>query len=543
MGLRFRQRIKVFPGVHLNVSLGGLSVSMGGPGATVNIGKGMRVRGTVGLPGTGLSYQGTFRPGTGSSAHSNHPAALHDAAFEPLGMTQQQLETLRPIEQEPQALTGATWTPPELMQVQNLIIEAHQERQALDAELRQLQQSIASAQAHLAQVDTWWRRWFFKLSIQNARSAVEEAQTAYAHVQDLERQQGIPIRWSVDEGLQRHFARFTDDIRSMLRRAQGWHLLGVSNPVGDNRAWHSSPMMNRTHCTVGFGRPAFFSATDDPMYQNTPCITGEDGLALYFYPTFILVQRKDSFGLLPPKNLNISVDDLRVAEHDVAYASMPTEEYTWHYVNKNGTPDQRYTYNPQVPLLDYHRLTLSASQGLHETFLFDNAYAFASWMGVRDWYEALDKHSALQTLAITPVQWSVRPESDATYFVAQHEGKEVLGFGFTRRADQFWVCLNTEPLGVGVSSDCTFHFWIDAQHLELGNLQDITKRIGTDDAAFRICPHQEGHDWEYIQQCLGNANAVFILVERNEVPIVRLRLALADPSPFWEAIQRPATVE
>ncbi len=46
MGLRFRQRIKVFPGVHLNVSLGGMSVSLGTPGATINVGKGMRVRGT-----------------------------------------------------------------------------------------------------------------------------------------------------------------------------------------------------------------------------------------------------------------------------------------------------------------------------------------------------------------------------------------------------------------------------------------------------------------------------------------------------------------
>lgn len=73
MGLRFRQRIKVFPGIHLNVSLGGLSVSMGGPGATVNVGKGMRVRGTVGLPGTGLSYQATLRPGTASSVNTTAP--------------------------------------------------------------------------------------------------------------------------------------------------------------------------------------------------------------------------------------------------------------------------------------------------------------------------------------------------------------------------------------------------------------------------------------------------------------------------------------
>lgn len=544
MGLRFRQRIKVFPGVHLNVSLGGMSVSMGGPGATVNVGKGMRVRGTFGLPGTGLSYQGTLHPGIASTRCSNRTTALPDTDPQPLGAIDEEAETPVPTEQEPQALTGAPWTPPELVPVQNLIIEAHQERQALDAELRQLQQSVASAYAHFAQIDTWWGRWFYKRRIQAARSAIEQAQAAYEHVQDLEREQGIPISWSVDEGMQRCFARFSKDMCSMLDRAQGWHLLGMTDKVGDNRAWHSSPMMSRTRCTVGFGRPAFFVATDDPLYQNTPCITCDDGLALYFYPTFILIQRKEAFGLLPPEDLSIEVDALRVAEHDPAYASVSADEYTWHYVNKNGMPDLRYNYNPQVPLLDYQSLTLSSPQGLHEVFLFtDNAYAFASWMGVREWYEAAHKYRALQALPITPVQWSVRQESDAVYFVAQRDGKEVLGFGFTRHADQFWVCLNTEPLGVSVNSGCSFNFWIGGQRLELGNVQGITRHIGVDDAAFRVAPGDDSQDRAYMHQCLGRANEAVVLVESNEVPLVRLRLALTDPAPFWHAIQSFASVE
>ena len=55
MGLRYRKRIKILPGVHLNISNRGVSASFGGPGATVNVSKrGTRV--TTGIPGTGLSY-------------------------------------------------------------------------------------------------------------------------------------------------------------------------------------------------------------------------------------------------------------------------------------------------------------------------------------------------------------------------------------------------------------------------------------------------------------------------------------------------------
>jgi hypothetical protein len=55
MGFRFRKSIKLLPGVRVNISKGGASLSVGGRGATANISK-RGVRTTVGIPGTGFSY-------------------------------------------------------------------------------------------------------------------------------------------------------------------------------------------------------------------------------------------------------------------------------------------------------------------------------------------------------------------------------------------------------------------------------------------------------------------------------------------------------
>ena len=55
MGFRFRRSVRLFPGVRLNFSGRGASVSVGRKGATLNIGR-KGTRATVGLPGTGLSY-------------------------------------------------------------------------------------------------------------------------------------------------------------------------------------------------------------------------------------------------------------------------------------------------------------------------------------------------------------------------------------------------------------------------------------------------------------------------------------------------------
>lgn len=64
MGFRFQKRIRILPGVHINLSKTGISTSVGGNGLTVNL-RGDKVKGTVGLPGTGMSYSETSRLGSG----------------------------------------------------------------------------------------------------------------------------------------------------------------------------------------------------------------------------------------------------------------------------------------------------------------------------------------------------------------------------------------------------------------------------------------------------------------------------------------------
>jgi hypothetical protein len=60
MGFRFRKSIRIAPGIRLNISKSGTSLSVGGKGLTTNISK-RGTKTTVGLPGTGMSYS-SFSP-------------------------------------------------------------------------------------------------------------------------------------------------------------------------------------------------------------------------------------------------------------------------------------------------------------------------------------------------------------------------------------------------------------------------------------------------------------------------------------------------
>jgi hypothetical protein len=75
MGFRFRRSLKIAPGIRLNFSKRGTSLSLGGHGFTKNISK-RGTKTTVGLPGTGISYS-TF------SARKKRASRQEDVIFEP----------------------------------------------------------------------------------------------------------------------------------------------------------------------------------------------------------------------------------------------------------------------------------------------------------------------------------------------------------------------------------------------------------------------------------------------------------------------------
>ncbi len=71
MPFRFRKIFSLGKGMRLNLSKGGISSSIGKPGATLNIGK-RGIRPTVGVPGSGVSYT----PSTGAGAASQKQNSL-----------------------------------------------------------------------------------------------------------------------------------------------------------------------------------------------------------------------------------------------------------------------------------------------------------------------------------------------------------------------------------------------------------------------------------------------------------------------------------
>ena len=112
MGFRFHRGVRLLPGVRLNFSKSGTSLSLGGRGLSLNLSP-SGVRTTVGVPGSGLSYRSpTYQwgslaggaksgPGRGSTRPRGRKEKLRGLTFDPARYPQSDEECQRLASEQP----------------------------------------------------------------------------------------------------------------------------------------------------------------------------------------------------------------------------------------------------------------------------------------------------------------------------------------------------------------------------------------------------------------------------------------------------------
>ena len=85
--------------------------------------------------------------------------------------------------------------------------------------------------------------------------------------------------------------------------------------------------------------------------------------SVYFLPDRILVRDGRHYADLPYSSCRVTGTATRFIEEGPVPRDGERIGITWKYVNKGGGPDRRYKNNPQLPIMRYGELTLTAQPG------------------------------------------------------------------------------------------------------------------------------------------------------------------------------------
>lgn len=350
MGLKFRRRQKLFPGVNLNLSAKGVSVTVGIKGLSVNFNKSGAYLNT-GIPGTGI-YDRT------------RVAKWEQSKNEVITENPNQYYFLsKNLESAISSNLANSVTSEGLAEIKENLIEARKEYEDIKAEIFQLSIETQKLKKYLSLMKLIIIGFFMN----NLKDKIEDNENYIEHLNDQLSQCTINIETNIDRNSENQYKQLEDSFKKLLTVNYVWHKLKEETNK-DNRT-SASHNIDRKRTKLCIDKVNFIESDYEAF-----CFVKANGDKLYLYPAFaILYNNKNNFGIVELAELEIKFSYAKYHEIE----SLPNDTdiigNVWLKENNDGSPDKRYKNNYQVPVVKYGELTFKSKSGINEVFIFSNA--------------------------------------------------------------------------------------------------------------------------------------------------------------------------
>ncbi|MXZ83939.1 MAG: DUF4236 domain-containing protein [Synechococcus sp. SB0666_bin_14] len=362
MAWAFRRRIKVIPGVTINLSKSGISTSVGVRGASLTF-KSDGVYRNLGLPGTGIYSRekvgayGRQGAGKATAAPTLEPAqASPDYSF----------RSADPVQVTSESLLG----------LQLAVIDARQQRQELVKDAASIQQSLASLNwvALLCKICLIY--FLVALIRKRFQSGIKARGEALQEVEQAIENSSVSLAIAMDDDCRAAFRAVQSTFDRLSNCQFIWDLTSASNvdQVRSRSATSISFDRSLTKCQ----RKALSGITSPEL----PLVfLNRNGADIYIYPGFFVMD--DSLarlGILDMKELEVDYTPNRFIEKEAIPQDSKRVGQVWEKSNKDGSRDRRYSENRQWLVMEYGEVTFRSGSGIHEKYLFSDAEAAESFV-------------------------------------------------------------------------------------------------------------------------------------------------------------------
>jgi len=364
--MKFRRRVKLFPGVTLNFSKTGISTTVGMPGASVNFNR----QGTflnTGIPGTGIYDRqrigGKKKP---SSAANSTPG-------QPLAFSKPNTTSIQ------SAVEGVTSEG--LLDLQTTLLECQQEREEIKKDIAKAKSALSFSNGLLIGSYVMLIGFAVKWFKQNHM----EKKEALADLQKQLSECFVPIDFQGNDEMERTFIKLHEAYKKLLTCDRIWDITSKS-PV-NQFATRSAATSTISRVPVRFqvANLEIISCRYDALHFENA-----NGGDLYFYPGFMAIIGADHrFNLIDLRELDFKFITKKFVEEEPVPSDATIVGHTWSKVNKDGSPDRRFRDNYQIPICLYGELELKSPNGL------DEAYSFSDHAKAKAFAEAFDEYQGL----------------------------------------------------------------------------------------------------------------------------------------------------
>lgn len=349
MGFRFRKRIRILPGIYLNLSKSGISTTIGGRGASINIGKTGAYLNTS-IPGTGISrrdrlWGGKQGGGQAGSAPPAQPSAEEIASEEVV-------------------------TSPGLKGLQEEILRAILDRKEIQEEIQEHTRELAALQEKATRAENSFFGKLFsnRQEVEGLKEKIKENEEYLTELNDQLEASPAKVNTLMEEGILNTYQQVVERFEAMCTSEKIWDVTAqVKRQAGDK----SSAATSVNKEVVRFSTTGF-----DHIQSDFPALHFENanGSQLYLYPGFVLFRNEG--GEIQVIDIREIKWKFRASRFIVQPGQQPADaaiiDSTWERVNKDGSPDRRFSNNRELMVVKYGEFEISSAGGLQEVFMISD---------------------------------------------------------------------------------------------------------------------------------------------------------------------------
>ena len=347
MGWKYRKRINVIPGFRLNLSKSGMSATIGIKGFSVNMGKNGTYLNT-GIPGTGIYDRikldnKTPDGSTPKNNTQNVPTSIENNPYE--------IKSFEPELLSSEGLFG----------LKESIIKACEIKNELKEESKKAKSKKNGALFLAIITHIFIFGIFIKWFRDNYKQSKADAEDAEQNYNNFK----LDMDFNMDETLLKEYLLIKECYEKVKNSNKIWDITSSQSIDRVKERSSASSTVTRTPVTFSYGSLDYINSKYEAFkLQNA------NGSDLYIYPGFIIIpsERSNDFAIIDLKEIEIEHHEQRFVENEIVPSDTKIVGQTWEYVNKNGSPDKRYSYNPEIPIVLYYKFTLKTTKGLHECF-------------------------------------------------------------------------------------------------------------------------------------------------------------------------------
>lgn len=168
-----------------------------------------------------------------------------------------------------------------------------------------------------------------------------------------------PLFYELEQDALNKFTAIQQACEGLSRSARIWRIQ-TEQPTWDKRRnAGASSLLTRNPVSVNRQSPPFIATNVDVWSIKLNDFT------LFFMPDYIFVLQNGKYGAVSYDSLNVSFSPTRFIEDQAVPPDAKIVDYTWQYVNKNGSPDRRFSNNRQIPIAQYGFIQFQSNTGMN----------------------------------------------------------------------------------------------------------------------------------------------------------------------------------